>query len=298
MKNKQYNITDSCLYKCYDIDKLCQYLKCTKADIEQIIQGGNDAYIKRNIEKVKAKVSKGKIEWVTKPRSCETPKDKILEQIHGRIKYFLQSIETPDYLFSGKKGKSTLMMVQYHEKNANQYLVKLDIEKFFPSVTLEHIYYFFNKIMQCSVPVSDIITKLCTYDERLPTGCKMSMHLAYFTHKKCFDEIDIVAKQNDCIYSVWVDDIIISGKLAKKVGSIAKRIISKSGLKCKGEKDIVYKPYQSKEVVGIMLNSDGSKDVPNKIKFQIFDSKQNGDINRLRGLKQYKKQVCKNNESL
>jgi hypothetical protein len=95
-----------------------------------------------------------------------------------------------------------------------------------------------------------------------------------------------------------VDDIIISGKLAKKAGSIAKKIISKSGLKCKGEKDVVYKPYQSKEVVGIMLNSDGSKDVPNKIKFQIFDSKQNGDINRLRGLKQYKKQVCKNNKSL
>ncbi len=151
--------------------------------------------------------------------------------------------------------------------------------------------------MQCPKDVSWTLAKLCTYKGILPTGCKMSMHLAYFAHKKCFDSIFEIAKKNDCKYSVWVDDIVISGKKSKCVAEQAKLLIKQSGLEYHdGKKFKIYKPYHSKEVTGTILKPDKSLAVPHKHMAKMRKLKDspeisNSDEQKIKGLGQYMKQI-------
>jgi RNA-directed DNA polymerase len=302
-KAKQHKLQDSCLYKCKTKEKLYEYLQCEKQDVEFFVKQGDLAY--------REGIAKKNVDGAIKERPYQKPfyKDGFpfvatrnsriskLEFIHGRVKGFLQSITVDEYLFSGQKGKSCIDKAKYHAENANQYLVKLDIKKFFPSVTFGHIYKCFAKTMQCSQDVSWILAKLCTYKGILPTSCKMSMHLAYFSHKKCFDNIFEIAKQNDCKYSVWVDDIVISGKKATIVAEKAKLLIKQSGLEYHdGKKCKVYKPYHAKEVTGVILQPDKELAVPHKHmakmrKLKDLSEISNSDEQKIKGLEQYMKQI-------
>ena len=132
-KTKQHKLQDSCLYKCKSKAKLYEYLQCEKQDVEFFVKQGDLAY--------KEGIATKNVDGVIKERPYQKPfYNSKLEFIHGRIKRFLQSIVVDEYLFSGQKGKSCIDKAKYHSENANQYLVKLDIKKFFPSVTFKHIY--------------------------------------------------------------------------------------------------------------------------------------------------------------
>lgn len=266
--NKIYPLKDSCLYKITSKQKMYDILLSDKRTIQHFIKQGNKSYIKKVIEK--------KVDGKIKKRECETPPhNSKLNFIHNRIKNLLQSIETDCYLFSGKKGKSYIGNAKYHQENADKTCVKLDIKGFFPSVKFFNIYNFFYNQMKCSKDIATMLSKLCTYDNRLPTGCKMSMHLAYFSFKKMFDEINGVANENNCKMSLWVDDIIISGSKATLVSDKSKGIITKNGLQYHPGKLHLYKANHSKELTGVIVDSKGNLKVTNRTQKKINDLRWN-----------------------
>jgi hypothetical protein len=239
-----YDIKQSCLYKCKNKSLLCRYLQSTIKDINFFIKQGDDAYSVFTLEKN------------GKKRECQKPKNQKLNRIHARIKYLLQSIQTSDYLFSGKKRLSSIDNAAWHLSNAKSCCVKLDINQFFQSITFVKIYNFFHLQMKCSADVAYIITKLSCYNNNLSTGCKMSMHIAYFSCKDLFDDIFKTAHKYQCKYSIWVDDITISGDNAKKVGEISKSLIKKYGLRVNNDKCQIFKPHKTKQITGVLITKD------------------------------------------
>ncbi len=274
-KNKIHKIKDSCLYKITTKRRLFEILAVDQKTIQLFVRQGNDNYFVKD----------------QNGRECQTPKGRYkkisLFKIHNRIDAQLSSIETPDYLFSGKRGKSCLDNARIHLENCNKTIVKLDIKKFFPSIKFSHILDFFQNTMHCKYDVATILTKLSTYNNHLPTGSPLSGRLSYFAHKKMFDDISDEAERQGCKVSVWADDIVISGNNAQKVAWKAKVIIHNRGLKYHNGKFKIYLPNDNKEITGIIIKPDGLIDLRNRSRKKIYDlrNKKNKTIEEIASLK-------------
>lgn len=164
-----------------------------------------------------------------KKRQVQEPKDR-LKQAHKKVARWLSRIETPDYLHSAVRGRSYITNAAVHSADSN--LVKVDIRSFFPNVTTHAVYLFFAKTMKCRGDVAMLLAKLLTVDGHLPTGSSVSPILSYFAHKPMFDEIAMLASQVDLQFTVYVDDMCLSGeKAVRSVLFQVRGIIAKHGLK-------------------------------------------------------------------
>lgn len=73
----------------------------------------------------------------------------------------LSIINTPNWHFS-KKGKSYIDNALYHIQN--DYMLTLDISKFFPNTHREQVYQFFYNKLETSSDVAEILTNMTTID--------------------------------------------------------------------------------------------------------------------------------------
>lgn len=76
-----------------------------------------------------------------------------------------------------------------------------------------------------------LLAKLLTVDGHLPTGSSVSPILSYFAHKRMFDEIAQVADDLGLNFTVYVDDMCLSGNRAVRATLFRVRgIIARHGL--------------------------------------------------------------------
>ena len=162
-----------------------------------------------------------------KKRRVEVPK-RALERVHRRLFTFLERIEKPEYLHSGRKKRSYITNAQVHVGPTP--MVKLDLKKFYPSVASSRVYRFFHEALLCSSDVSALLTKLCTVDQHLPTGSCISQLLAFFAAKPMFDELHEHATKFGNRDSCYVDDLTWSGRNATPSFLwVAKQIVHRHG---------------------------------------------------------------------
>ncbi len=167
-------------------------------------------------------------------RQIESP-CKILHTIHNRIASLICRIEVPDYLFSGIKGKSYVENAKVHQCNVEA--LTTDITSFYPSTNKTMVFKFFRNVMQCSHTVSNMLAELCTIQDHLPTGSQISMPLAYWVNSKMFKDIYNLARKNNLIMTVYVDDITFSGdKIPRNFIFPLRKIIEYYNHKIKKEK--------------------------------------------------------------
>jgi RNA-directed DNA polymerase len=146
-------------------------------------------------------------------------------------------------------------------------IVKIDVKKFFPSVSRAVIFNFFEGPLKCRRDVAGLLADILTYEAHLPTGGAASPIIAYYSFKEMFDEIDNLARSRDITMTCYVDDMALSGSRATK-GLLREiqQIISKHGLKShKAHKFAASKP---KVVTGVCITADGAR-VPNKLHLKI-----------------------------
>jgi hypothetical protein len=200
-------------------------------------------------------------------RLIEEPKPR-LKKIHTRIHKLLSRIEPPAYLHS-VKGRSYITNAKAHVGKSR--LVKLDIRKFFPSTTTEQIYRCFREMFQCEKDTAGLMTNICSYDGHLPTGSPLSTLLAFYTHKRMFDEIGELAQANGVIMTCYVDDITLSGKRASTNLSFeVRKIIKKWGLNFKKSKERIYEARAPKLVTGVII-TENNVCLPNARHKKIYD---------------------------
>ena len=94
----------------------------------------------------------------------------------------------------------------------SKFIRPIDIKRFFPSIHAEYIYEVWHDFFGFSPEVSEVLTKLTTYKDSLPTGASTSPGLSNLIF---FDlEPHLVESLNRLgfTYSRYVDDITISSK--------------------------------------------------------------------------------------
>lgn len=204
-----------------------------------------------------------------KSRQVEVPKA-IVERLHRRLFSLLERIEKPPYLHSGVKKRSYLTNARAHLGSGA--LVKLDLKKFYPSVKADMVYRFFHGTLQCSPDVAGLLTKLCVHDGHVPTGSCLSQLLAFFAVKPLFDEIESLARTEGACFTVYVDDMTISGvRASPALLWKVKQLVHSHGLKY--HKDRFYPLGVRRVVTGVLIDGDRLAVQPSK-EFAMWEQMQ------------------------
>lgn len=149
-----------------------------------------------------------------------------LRIIHEKIKYHLNKVKQPDYLFSPRKGRGQRDNAEYHLGN-NQYL-NLDLKQFYPSTSHSMVKSWLRDELGMYEDVAGLLAILATVDGVVSFGSPLTPVLVSLVHRNMFDEIAIECERRGLAYSVWVDDLTVSGdfiegELLKSIREIVAR---------------------------------------------------------------------------
>lgn len=211
---KRYPLDQSQLYKVTSPAELAKRLKISLPELEELADR-EDNYKHFFVGK-------------KKKRAVQEPKDR-LKQIHKKVTRWLARIETPDYLHSAVRGRSYITNAAAHHADCN--LIKVDIRGFFQNVSTHAVYLFFAETMKCRRDAAMLLAKVLTVDGHLPTGSSVSPILSYFAHKRMFDAIAALACKLNLSFTVYIDDMCLSGEKAVRSTLFKVRgIIARHGL--------------------------------------------------------------------
>jgi len=151
-------------------------------------------------------------------RFITEPVDDLLE-IHKKLLKLLVRIVPPDYIHSATRKRSYKTNAEAHINSRN--IIKIDIKKFFPSVKFHYIHNFFLNTLECSPDIATILARLCTVKTKkhgvhLPTGSCISPILSFLANQRLFESVKNRCEEIGCTFTLYVDDITVSGKHASR----------------------------------------------------------------------------------
>jgi len=182
-------------------------LKIPKVELLSIIADADSYYSPYTQKKIKD----GKL----KTRSIE-PSIDYLKRVQKRInKTVLAPVvgALPTEIMGGRKDFSVKKNAMYHAES--KAMMKYDIKSFFPSVTYRHVYDVYRYRLNFCEEAANILAKLTTYpsglDSHVPQGAPTSTNLAILAIEKTCMCIKKIVDSHNLKFSIWVDDITISG---------------------------------------------------------------------------------------
>ena len=132
------------------------------------------------------------------------------------------------------------------------------------------MYLFFVNVMRCRRDVAMLLAKTLTVDNHLPTGSPVSPILSFFAHKLLFDKIADLASQNELIFTLYIDDMCLSGDLAsRKILFDVRHVIASNDLK--SHKCRFFRSGVPRVVTGVALTSRGPR-LPHRRRRKIHES--------------------------
>ncbi|MEQ9490733.1 MAG: reverse transcriptase family protein [Alphaproteobacteria bacterium] len=259
---KRYGIKDSPFYRLRSRRKLADLLNVSVTVLNSIASNEN---LYKRVWKHKTE----KDVWIEqKPSATETESyrpidipDPRLKAIQAQISCFLARIAPPEYLYSPVKGRSYVDNAANHIGSEAFWL--LDVANYFPSCSANKIARFFKVRLECSPDVTAILVKLTTLENGLPQGSSCSPVLAFLSNWEMWDEVAQLAKSANCKFSLYADDLTISGKIVpKKTIWEIKKVIHRHGLTLKSGKEVslLGKPA---DVTGVIIKQNCTS-LPNR----------------------------------
>lgn len=259
---KKYPLQSSCLYRCKSYAKLARYL-------------GVDSYFLRTIE-ANLRAFPQRYYRVfkvgEKQREIQQPINKKLLKVHRRLLLLISSIQQPDYLHSGVRGRSYITNASSHL--GCRYTLTMDIEKFYASTKAECVFQFFLHDLQVAEDLASLLTCLCVYDDKLiPTGSSVSQILAYWAYHRVFDEINELAFNNNLKFTLYVDDMAFSSDapILREFPLKVRGILRKKWLTYKPDKIVWGYPKNAKKITGCLLLPNNTMKCPNDIKKKAIE---------------------------
>jgi hypothetical protein len=238
---KRYPLFHSRLYCLRSKKRLAALLNTSPSVLRQMVSKGNNYRV--------FSIPKGNGKF----RDIEEPKGE-LKRIHARLFKLLSRIETPAYLHSGIKGCSYVTNAATHVGSGA--VVKTDISSFYKSTTHRQVFVGFLREFKCCGDVAKLIADLCTFDGHVPTGSAVSMPIAFYAHKQTFDQQYTRAKAEGNAFTVYVDDLTLSGEEVDRRSLCAvMKTLRSTGLKC--HKTRSFRGDAAKLVTGIIVTEDG-----------------------------------------
>ncbi len=258
--HKRYDITQCALYKCTNQRRLEGLLGLGKYDLN---------HIQKVIEYHSFEIDK---KGTTEKREITAPKFTI-KQVQARIHKLLQSVERPDWLISGEKGKCYIQNGEAHIQS--NYVLAVDVRKFYDNCRREYVFRFFADCLKTSGDVAGILADVVTYRGGIPTGCPTSQLIAYYAYRNMFEEISEAAVRYGCKFTLYVDDMTFSSTEYfphKKLANEIDVILRKYGHRPKYRKVKFYATKESKPITGTVVTSQHTLDVPNSLRKRVYDN--------------------------
>ena len=148
---------------------------------------------------------------------------KLLKIIQRKIhRSLLSTIQMPSTMLGGVVGCSIRQNAEYHV--GQELVVTLDLKSCFPRTHDTRIFQVF-KTLGCSTDISALLTKLTTFQHRLPQGAPTSSLLANLTLLPLHNEIQELVVSLGIRCTFWVDDITLSGKRADLSSDVIEKVV-------------------------------------------------------------------------
>lgn len=202
-------------------------------------------------------------------RKINNPEDN-LKKIQKKLFKLLNRIEKPEWVISGKKGKSYVDNAKIHQLNNN--ICTIDIEKFYDSTKEIYVYNFFKNTLNESKDIAAILTSLVTYEGSIPTGTPTSQIIAFLSYKDIFTKIYELCQGQDITFSLYVDDITLSSNkiINKSIKYKINSLLNQRDLNIKKSKTNFFSKKTNKSVTGTIIDINKNIRLENKKRKEII----------------------------
>lgn len=207
-----------------------------------------------------------------------------LKKIQRKInKKILSKVTYPLFLHGSIKDatfpRTPISNTRPHLKSKQ--VIALDIENFYPSIEKKQIYFIFRQLFLFSPDVSELLTNLCSYNEKLPQGAPTSCYLSNLLFWDTEQDVVDFIKERNGNYSRYVDDVTISFsyKISKKLKrDIIEKVIhmaKNKGCHISRRKTKIFRRGQTPAgfvITGVSINHNypsASKDYRREVRAQV-----------------------------
>jgi Reverse transcriptase (RNA-dependent DNA polymerase) len=163
----------------------------------------------------------------------------------------LRRVSLPPHICGGIKGKNVLDNAVFHRNL--RVLLKIDIKRFFPSITNKHVYAVWRDLLNCSPEISGLLTKLTTFERHLPQGAPSSTMLANLVLYSCDGAIRDECCRRSIQYSSWIGDSAFSSDDPRPVINVVISVLREGGFRISRKKLEIAGPASRKILNGVVL---------------------------------------------
>lgn len=163
----------------------------------------------------------------------------------------LRPLSLPPHICGGIKGKNVLDNAALHR--SSRVLLKMDIKRFFPSITNKHVYAVWRDLLNCSPEISCLLTKLTTFERHLPQGAPSSTMLANLVLYSCDGAIRDECCRRNIQHSSWIDDLAFSSDDPRPVINVVIRVLREGGFRISRKKLEIAGPASRRILNGVVL---------------------------------------------
>lgn len=172
------------------------------------------------------------------------------------LRNILNKLSSSSYSKGFDLGTSILENALPHQ-GAN-YVLTLDLENFFPSITANKVFGVFSSVGY-SKKISAVLTNLCVFQGALPQGAPTSPKLANLVCAKLDARIHGYAGPRGIVYTRYADDITLSTQSVQKIQNAKDFIgiiISDEDLKINRSKTKLCGTKRQKKITGLIISQN------------------------------------------
>lgn len=273
--------------KLKSVNRLCEIIQVKESDIGRLLCRKSKYYYPFIINYKDGK-----------QRAINAPKGKlklIQSRIYERIlKPHIKNL--PKNIAGSRVGSDNIKNAKIHQYS--RAILKYDIENFFPSISIEKVFYVFRYKLGFCKKAAVILSEICTYENYLPQGSPVSASIGIVVTEKMALELKFFCENNGVNFSIYVDDITVSSKNFQTLLSNKKKIdyiISKSKLKLNRKKSgkIIKKGQKGFAITGVSIGLDNQLYIGKSKSKKLNSLKMLKRKSGYKGLMSYKNRVRK-----
>jgi RNA-directed DNA polymerase len=195
-------------YERYELYRSPLAQKPTQRDLAQLVGLSRDD-LRRLANYKEQFIVRREIKKGDKVRQLAYPEG-LLRVVHEKLKFHLNKVRQPDYLFSPRKNRGQRDNAKLH-LDQQQYLT-LDLKQFYPSTTQSQVRNWLIRDLGMMEDVAGLFAEIACVDDVVSFGSPLTPVLCTLVHRNMFDKIASLCGDRRLRCSLWVDDLTISGQ--------------------------------------------------------------------------------------
>lgn len=229
-------------------------------------------------------------------RTISRPNDD-LAKFQRRLNLILQDIYMPrPSVYSYVKGRSIVGNARQHTKK--RFVLNVDLKDFFPSIHFGRVRgLFIAKPFEFPLQVANTLARICSTYQGLPQGAPTSPIVSNMICRGMDYDLQMLAKEHQCYYTRYADDITIStsrssfptqiarvdkGKVV--IGELVSDVIGQHGFIINSKKIRLQNRFQRQQVTGITVNrfTNVNRKYINQVRAMLHDLNTRGEEEALK----------------